>query len=57
MFISKKNEGKKTAHLPHVYRTFTARARTFGCAVDLPHVRLCRAVSLHSFYVQMYYSE
>ncbi len=39
MFISKK---KKT----HIYRTFTARARTCGRAVDLPHVRLCRAASL-----------
>ncbi len=26
--------------------TFTARARTCGRAVDLPHVRLCRAASL-----------
>ncbi len=42
MFISKKKNTKKT----HIYRTFTARARTCGRAVDLPHVRLCRAASL-----------
>ena len=47
MFISK----KKKSHLKkktHIYRTFTARARTCGRAVDLPHVRLCRAASLKS---------
>ncbi len=30
----------------HIYSTFTARARTCGRAVDLPHVRLCGAASL-----------
>ena len=48
MFISKKKKRKKS-HLKkktHIYRTFTARARTCGRAVDLPHVRLCRAASL-----------
>jgi hypothetical protein len=47
MFISKKK--KKKSHLKkktHIYRTFTARARTCGRAVDLPHVRLCGAASL-----------
>ena len=46
MIISKK---KKKSHLKkktHIYRTFTARARTCGRAVDLPHVRLCGAASL-----------
>jgi hypothetical protein len=30
----------------HIYHTFTTRVRTYGCAVDLPHVRLSCTASL-----------
>ena len=43
MFISKKKDKEKKTH---IYRTFTARARTCGCAVDLPDVWLFRVSSL-----------
>jgi hypothetical protein len=44
MFIRKKTPPRKKK--THIYHTFTTRAHTCGCAVDLPHVRLCRVASL-----------